>query len=94
MGSGWMSDTLWITMRRSAPAISTPMLKAALIAMSAPKRMNAIMIDRTVKIVRIFRRIRFLNTRGRNFMPQPPARAAPFRGAGSVSPAPRHADHG
>ena len=67
-----MIETLWIIISRSAPATSTPSVNAARIAIRAPNSTNAMRIDRIVKIVRIFRRIRLRQTSGRYFMRPPP----------------------
>ena len=75
------------------------MLKAARIAISMPNSTNAMKMDSTVKIVRIFLRNRLRQTMGRNFMRPPPTRARPSRGAVCAWRAPprrvvRHHDDG
>ena len=44
-GSGLMIETLSITISRSGPAMSTPMLNAARIAIRTPNSRNATKID-------------------------------------------------
>src|SRR5262245_49799692 len=73
-GSGWLNDSLWNVIRRSAPTMSAPYENALRIAIRRPKSTKATNMDRDVKRVRSFRRFRLDQTRGRNLMPRPPRR--------------------
>src|SRR5258708_4763913 len=68
MGRGWMSDTLLITTRRSAPATSIPWLKPARMAASRPKRKSATTKEPKVSTVRTFFRRRLARSRGMNLV--------------------------
>src|SRR5256885_11341834 len=63
-----ISDTLWRTMRRSAPAIDTPAVNASLTAQSRPNKTKATKIERSVSAVRSFLRFKLLQTNEKNFM--------------------------
>src|SRR2546430_501893 len=63
-----MSDTLWRTISRSAPAIVTPEVNASLIVQSRPYRTKATKMESSVSIVRDFFRFRLLQTKAKNFI--------------------------
>src|SRR5713226_8812364 len=63
-----MSDTLWRTISRSAPAVVTPAVNASLIVQSRPYNTKATKMERSVSIVRDFFRLRLLHTRAKNFI--------------------------
>src|SRR5215469_13167367 len=65
----FIKPTRSTTTRRSAPAISTPRLKALRTTAKNVKRTKAMAKDPTVKIRRIFLRNRFARISRLNFMP-------------------------
>src|SRR5688500_415233 len=71
MGRGWISETLLMTMMRSAPARSTPMVKAARIVTSRQNRNIATANEPTVSTVCTLRRSRLAKSRGRYFTASP-----------------------
>ena len=83
IGNGMIKLTLWISTRRSRPAMSTPKLKAVRMVISRPNSRNATNTDSRVKIVRVFFRHRLLHSSGRNFMRQLHS-AGPCPGAASA----------
>src|SRR5687767_9543621 len=68
MGNGRIRVTLLMSTRRSSPATSTPSVNAARTAITIPKSIKAMKIERSVKVVRILRRQIFIQIRGMNFM--------------------------
>ena len=92
-GNGMIRLILWISTRRSRPAMSTPKLKAPRIVIRIPNSRNATKTDSSVKMVRIFFRHRLLHSNGRNFMRAPllPS-TGPSRGAACAWRVPRRAD--
>src|SRR5437879_4310664 len=63
-----ISDTLCRTMRRSAPAMLTPAVRASFTAHSRPYSRKATKSESSVRMVRVFFRFRLLQTRAKYFI--------------------------
>src|SRR5438445_5860059 len=63
-----MMETLCCTIKRVAPAMLTPPVKACLIDDKTANKIKATTIDNNVKIVRTFFRLRLLQIRTKNFI--------------------------
>src|SRR6266850_4015696 len=63
-----MSETLCRTMSRFAPAIVTPAVNASFTAHSSPYSRNATKIESNVRMVRVFFRLRLLQTKAKYFI--------------------------
>src|SRR6266568_4870173 len=86
MGRGWISETLLITTRRSAPATSIPWRKPARMAARRPKRKSATTKEPTVSTVRTFFRLRLARNRGRNLViHRPPLLSSTTLGGGNAA---------